>query len=37
MLVGEKYKTRVEFLVRICLAERAVLKTALEDNTKMPR
>ena len=35
--LGEEHKTRAEVLVRICLAKRAILKTALEDNTKMLR
>jgi hypothetical protein len=35
MQLGEKHKTRAEFLVRICLAKRVILKTAMEDNTKM--
>ena len=35
--LGEEHKTRAEVLVRICLAKRAILKNALEDNTKMLR
>jgi hypothetical protein len=33
--LGEKHKTRAEFLVRVCLAKSAILKTALEDNKKI--